>query len=75
MEVPEPGTLDRSARCVSFWIEPEDDAFAREVCQFDLVSLVVRYLEIGRTISDIQHGFSLDISVVQIRIAERVVLA
>ena len=54
-EVPEPGTLDRSAGCVGLRIKPEHDLFAAQVAQADRVAVVVGGLEIGGRISGLQH--------------------
>ena len=54
-EVPEPGTLDRSARGVGLRIEPEDDFLPAQIAQADGLAVVVGGLEIGSRISGIQH--------------------
>jgi hypothetical protein len=58
VEVPEPGTLGRSARGVGLRIEPEDDFLPSEVLQFDRAPLVVDHVEIGRGISNLEHACS-----------------
>jgi len=57
-EVPEPGTLDRSARGVGLRIEPEDDLFAAQVAQPDGGAAMVDAFEIRSWISGIQHAGS-----------------
>jgi hypothetical protein len=57
-EVPEPGTLNRSARGVGLRIEPEDDLFSAQVAQADRRPAMVDRLEIRGLFSDIQHACS-----------------
>jgi hypothetical protein len=54
-EVPEPGTLDGSARGVGLRIEPEDDPLAAQVAQADGVALVIDGIKVGRLVSRFQH--------------------
>ncbi len=55
VEVPEPGTLDRSARCVSLRVEPEHYLAAAQTGEADLPALVVADFEIRRDVSNLQH--------------------
>jgi len=57
-EVPEPGTLKRSARCVGLRIEPQNDLPAAQVPEPDGLAAMVGGLEIGGKISNIQHACS-----------------
>jgi len=54
-EVPEPGTLDRSAGCVGLRIKPEDDFLPAQVAQADGAAVVITRLEIRSRISGLQH--------------------
>jgi len=54
-EVPEPGTLDRSAGCVGLRIKPEDDFLPAQVAQADRAAVVIARLEIRSRISGLQH--------------------
>jgi len=54
-EVPEPGTLGRSASGVGLWIEPEDELLAAEIAQLHPVAVVIDRLEIGSGIAHLQH--------------------
>ena len=51
-EVPEPGTLGRSARCVGLRIEPQHHAAAFEVGETDLLPVVILDGECGRGRAD-----------------------
>ena len=55
VEVPEPGTFDRSARCVGFRIKPEYDFLAMQIAETDLPSRMVAGLEIRRDVANFQH--------------------
>ena len=54
-EVPEPGTLGRSAGCVGLRVEPEDDFLPAEVRQLHAIAVVVDDVEFGGGISNLQH--------------------
>jgi hypothetical protein len=54
-EVPEPGTLERSAGCVGLRVEPEHDLLAAQVAEANRVAVVIDRFEIGSLISWIQH--------------------
>lgn len=54
-EVPEPGTLLRSARCVGFRIEPEDDFLTAQVGKPDAVAVVIHHIEIGSFLAGLKH--------------------
>ena len=58
VEVPEPGTLDRSARCVGLRIKPENYVSARVVTQLDAAILVIGNLKSRRDVSNVQHEAS-----------------
>ena len=59
-EVPEPGTLGRSAGGVGFREKPQHDFLAPEVAKRDLLALVIGDFEIGRRIADLQHRTTSD---------------
>lgn len=46
-EVPEPGTLLRSARCIGLGKKPENDFLSPQVAEADRVSAVVGRIEFG----------------------------
>ena len=54
-EVPEPGTLGRSAAGIRFRIEPEHELLAAEVAQLHAIAVVIERLEIRRGIAHLQH--------------------
>jgi hypothetical protein len=56
LEVPEPGTLARSAGCVGLRVEPEDDFLAPQVAEADGVAVVVGGLEIGSSLARLKHA-------------------
>ena len=55
VEVPEPGTLEGSARCVGLRKEPEHDSLAAQIAEADLAAGVVADLELGRDVANLQH--------------------
>lgn len=55
VEVPEPGTLEGSARCVGLRKEPEHDSLAAQIAESDLAAGVVADLELGRDVANLQH--------------------
>ena len=56
LEVPEPGTLTRSAGCVGLRVEPEDDFLAAQIAQADGVAVVIGGLEIGSGFAGLEHA-------------------
>jgi len=54
-EVPEPGTLGRSARCVGLRIEPEHDLAAAQIVKRNLAALVIGYFKVRSFVADVQH--------------------
>jgi hypothetical protein len=57
-EVPEPGTLFRSARSIGLWIEPEHDLAAAQVVQRNRAPVVIRDLEVRSFVANVQHASS-----------------
>ena len=57
-EVPEPGTLQRSARGVGLGIEPEYDLPAAKIVKRNRVSVMVRDRKVRSFIANIQHSSS-----------------
>lgn len=55
VKVPEPGPLIRSARCVGFRIEPEDEASATIVAKPNRTAKLVDRREVGSDIADAGH--------------------
>jgi hypothetical protein len=55
VEVPEPGTLERSARCVGLRIKPEHDLLAGKISELHALTVMVRRIEVGRFLSNLQH--------------------
>jgi hypothetical protein len=54
-EVPEPGTLKRSTRCVRFRIEPEHHLAAVKLAQSDAVSFMIGDIEVRSFLTALQH--------------------
>jgi hypothetical protein len=54
-EVPEPGTLGRSARCVGLRIEPQHDLPAAQIVQRNLVAVMIQHFEIRSFVSNLEH--------------------
>jgi hypothetical protein len=54
-EVPEPGTLERSARCVGLRIKPKDHAAAAERGELYGVAFVIEDFKVGSFITGLQH--------------------
>ena len=54
-EVPEPGTLGRSAGCVGLWIEPQHDLAAAQIVQGDGLPVMVCHFKIGSFVTNIEH--------------------
>jgi hypothetical protein len=57
-EVPEPGTLGRSARCVGLRIKPEHDLAAAQIVKGDLAPVVIRHFKIRSFVANVQHSSS-----------------
>jgi hypothetical protein len=55
VEVPEPGTFARSARCVGLRIKPEHDLFAAQIREPHAVAVVIADVELGSGIARLQH--------------------
>ena len=55
-EVPEPGTLARSAGGVGLRVEPEDDFAAAQVGEAHAVSVVIDGFEVGSLLARLEHG-------------------
>jgi len=56
LEVPEPGTLARSAGCVGLRVEPEDDFLAAQIAETDGVAVVINGFEIGSSLARLEHA-------------------
>jgi hypothetical protein len=54
-EVPEPGTLGRSARCVGLRIEPQHNLAAAQIMQRNLAAVMIQHFEIGSFVSNLEH--------------------
>jgi len=61
LQVPEPGTFQRSARGVGLREEPEHDLLAAVVAQLHIAAVVVFDLEIGSGIAGLEHSFSSEL--------------
>ena len=57
-EVPEPGTLGRSARCVGLRIKPEHDLAATQIVKRDRASVMVLHFKVRSLVANIQHASS-----------------
>jgi hypothetical protein len=57
-KVPEPGTLGRSAGCVSLRIKPEHNLAASQIVKRNVAPLVIGHFKIGSFIANIQHSSS-----------------
>ena len=55
MEVPEPGTLTRSTRCVCLRKEPQDDLLAPKVAEADVIAVMIENVEVGSGIPLFEH--------------------
>ena len=58
-EVPEPGTLGRSARCVGLRIEPQHDLAATQIVQRDVAAVMIQHFEIRGFVTNLEHASSL----------------
>jgi hypothetical protein len=56
-EVPEPGTLARSAGCVGLRVEPEDDFLSAQIGKADAVTVVIGDVEVGSILAGLEHGW------------------
>ena len=57
-EVPEPGTLGRSAGCVGLRIKPEHDLASAQIVQRNLAAAMIADLEIRSLVANVQHASS-----------------
>jgi hypothetical protein len=57
-EVPEPGTLFRSARCVGLRIKPKHDLAAAQIVKRNGVAVVVQNCEVRGFVANVQHSSS-----------------
>jgi hypothetical protein len=57
-EVPEPGTLGRSAGCVSLRIKPEHDLAPAQIVQRDFVAAMIGHLKIWSLVANVEHASS-----------------
>jgi len=57
-EVPEPGTLGRSARCVGLRIEPQHDLASAQIVQRNLAAVMIQHFEIRGFVSNLEHASS-----------------
>jgi hypothetical protein len=57
-EVPEPGTLGRSARCIGLRIEPEHDLAAAQIVQRKLAAVMVQHFKIRSFVPNVEHASS-----------------
>lgn len=57
-EVPEPGTLGRSARCIGLGIKPEHDLAPAQIVQRDLLALMIGHLKIWSFVANVEHASS-----------------
>jgi len=57
-EVPEPGTLGRSARCVGLRIKPQHDLAPAQIVQRNRAAAMIGYLKIRSLVANVQHASS-----------------
>jgi len=57
-EVPEPGTLGRSARCVGLRIKPEHNLAPAQIVQRNLLALMIGHFKIRSLVANVQHASS-----------------
>jgi hypothetical protein len=57
-EVPEPGTLGRSAGCVGLRIKPEHDLAPAQIVQRNLAAAMIGHLEVRSLVANVQHASS-----------------
>ena len=58
VEVPEPGTLPRSARSVGLRIKPEHDLAPAQIMQRNLAALMIGDLKVRSLVAHVQHASS-----------------
>ena len=56
VEVPEPGTLARSARSVGLRIEPEHDLLSAQVAEPDAFAVVIEDIEVRGLFTGLEHA-------------------
>jgi len=57
-EVPEPGTLGRSARCVGLRIKPEHNLAPAQIVQRYVAATMIGHLKVRGFVANIQHASS-----------------
>jgi hypothetical protein len=57
-EVPEPGTLGRSARCVGLRIKPEHHLAAAQIVKRNLPAAMIGHFKVGSLVTNVQHASS-----------------
>jgi hypothetical protein len=57
-EVPEPGTLCRSTRCVGLRIEPEHDLAAAQIVKRNSVAVMIQDRKVRGFVANLQHSSS-----------------
>ena len=57
-EVPEPGTLGRSAGCVGLRIKPEHNLASAQIAQRNVAAEVIAHLEVRSLVANLQHASS-----------------
>jgi hypothetical protein len=57
-EVPEPGTLGRSAGCVGLRIEPQHDLAAAQIVQGNGLPVMIGHFKIGSFVTNVEHASS-----------------
>jgi hypothetical protein len=57
-EVPEPGTLSRSTRCVGLRIKPEHDLAATQIVKRNSVAVMIQDGEVRGFVANLQHSSS-----------------
>lgn len=57
-EVPEPGTLGRSAGCVGLRIKPEHNLASAQIVQRNVAAEVIAHLEVRSLVANLQHASS-----------------
>jgi hypothetical protein len=55
-EVPEPGTLGRSARGVGLRIEPQHNLAAAQIVQRNFAAVMIQHFEIRSFVSNLEHA-------------------
>jgi hypothetical protein len=57
-EVPEPGTLGRSARCIGLRIKPEHDLPPAQIVQRNLAAAMIGHFKVRSLVANVQHASS-----------------